>query len=97
MSLFTSGIGSLPAIPLLGVGLGAGVISTGVGIASKNVLVKVKKHEAIVALASAKLSSIKQTVSKALEDGQISDSEFQKVQTDVEDYKVQKRQIQTKT
>ena len=97
LGLFTSGIGSLPAIPLLCVGLGAGVISTGVGIASNKILVKVKKHEVISSLASAKLSSIKITVSKALEDGQISDSEFQKVQTDVEDYKMQKRQIQTKT
>jgi len=97
LGLFTSGIGSLFAIPLLGVGLGSGVISAGVGIASKKVLVKVRKHEAIAALASAKLSSIKLTVSKALEDGQISDSEFQKVQTDIEDYKMQKRQIQSKT
>ena len=40
---------------------------------------------------------MKLTVREALEDGQISDSEFQKVQTDVEDYKMQKRQIQTKT
>ena len=71
LGLFTNGIGSIAAIPLLGVGLGSGVISTGVGITSKNVLVKVKNHEATAALASAKLSSIKLTVSKALEDGQI--------------------------
>ena len=97
LGLFTSGVGSMAAIPLLGIGLTSGVISTGVSIASKKILVKVRKHGAIAALASAKLSSIKLTVSKALEDGQISDSEFQKVQTDIEDYKMQKRQIQTKT
>ena len=48
LGLFTSGIGSIAAIPLLGVGLGSGVISTGVGIASKKILVKVRKHEAML-------------------------------------------------
>ena len=43
LGLFTSGIGTIAAIPLLGLGLGSGVISTSVGIASKGVLVKIKK------------------------------------------------------
>ena len=97
LGLFTSGIGSLFAIPLLGVGLGAGVISAGVGIASKKVLLKVQKHESITALVSAKLSSLKMIVSKALEDKQISDEEFKRVQDDIENYKMLKRQIQNKT
>ena len=97
LGLFTSGIGSFLAIPLLGVGLGAGVISAGVGIASRKVLLKVQKHEAITALVSAKLSSLKMIVSKALEDKQISDEEFKRVQDDIENYKMLKRQIQNKT
>ena len=97
LGLFTSGMGSLFAIPLLGVGLGSGVISAGVGIASKKVLLKVQKHESITALVSAKLSSLKMIVSKALEDKQISDEEFKRVQDDIENYKMLKRQIQNKT
>ena len=97
LGLFTSGIGSIAAIPLLGVGLGSGVISTGVGIASKKVLLKVQKHESITALVSAKLGSLKMIVSKALEDKQISDEEFKRVQDDIENYKMLKRQIQNKT
>ena len=36
-------------------------------------------------------------VSKALEDKQISDEEFKRVQDDTENYKMLKRQIQNKT
>ena len=93
LGLFASSIGSLLAIPLLGVGLGSGVISTGVGIASKKILLKVQKHEAITALVSAKISSFKMIVSKALEDKQISDEEFKRVQDDIENYKMLKKQI----
>ena len=64
---------------------------------TKKILLKLKKHEAISALASAKLNSVKLIVSKAIEDGKITDEEFSRFQQDVEDYKSQKNIIQKST
>ena len=61
-----------------------------------SVFFKQQKHISLTALACSKLASLKILISKALEDSKISDSEFKQIQTDFEDYKIQKQAIQNK-
>ena len=92
--LFASGPGAIVSLPLMGVGLAGELLATGLGIVNKKLLLKLKKHEAITALASAKLNSVKLIVSKAIEDGKISDEEFSRFLQDIDDFKSQKQRIQ---
>ena len=97
IGLFATGAGALFSIPLIGVGLGSELFAVGVSFANKKILLKLKKHEAIAALVSAKLNSVKLIISKAIDDGKISDEEFVRIRQDIDDYKAQKRQIQSMT
>ena len=94
LALLASGPGAIVSLPLMGVGLAGELFATGLGFVNKKILLKLKKHEAITALASAKLNSVKLIVSKAIEDGKISDEEFSIFQKDIDDFKLQKQRIQ---
>ena len=92
----STGIGALAALPLGIVALTTGVVgitSSGIG---KIVLKKTEKHERIKQVATSKLSSVNDLVSKALLDGKISDVEFQVIQNERESYRDLKSQIRTK-
>jgi len=95
--LLASGPGAIVSLPLMGVGLASELFAAGLGIINKKILLKLKKHGAISALASAKLNSLKLIFSKSIEDGKISDEEFSRFQQDIEDYKSQKNIIQKST
>ena len=96
IGLMAGGITSFAGIPVMAVSLGTGVLSVGNGIFLKKLTTKIRKHEAITALAEAKLSSVKSLVSKALQDSKISDDEFTSIQQNVDDYKQAKTKIQSK-
>ena len=94
LTLLAAGPGAIVSLPLMGVGLVGELFATGLGIANKKIFLKLKKHEAITALASAKLNSVKLIVSNAIDDGKISDEEFSRFLKDIVDFKLQKQRIE---
>ena len=54
---------------------------------------KVEKHRTIATIASSKLNSIVDLVSKAIEDGKISSTEFQTVVTEFDRYRAMKDEV----
>lgn len=92
-----TGIGVIASIPLgfTAVATGVlGVISTGI---SKLMLKKVEKHQQIKLIAAAKLSSVNGLVSRALQNGSISNEEYQIILQEMESYRNHKSQIRNRT
>ena len=58
---------------------------------------KVKKHDKITVLAQTKLDSIHDTISKAINDGHIDPTEFQRIIQEKQRYLLLKEQIRKKT
>ncbi|KAJ7315458.1 hypothetical protein OS493_038597 [Desmophyllum pertusum] len=81
-----TGIGVIASVPLASVAALFGFSSAGLAAASKKLETKVMKHEKINTLAEAKKNTVSGLVSKALADGQISDSEFSIIIREVEKY-----------
>jgi hypothetical protein len=96
VALFATGVGSVIGIAIEGVSIATCLASFGLGGIEKILHRKVQKHGALYTLASAKLSSSKLIISKALEDNKIDDFEFRRVQDDLDNYKRQKSEIQNK-
>ena len=94
IALLASGPGAIVSLPLMGIGLAGELFAAGLSVANKKILLKLKKHEAITALASAKLNSAKLIVSQAIDDRKISDEEFSRFLRDLDDFKIQKQIIQ---
>ena len=65
--------------------------------ASKKLLLKAQKHEKITVLIEAKLNSISTLISKALNDGSISDREFSLIMDEFSRFQEMKNVIKTKT
>ena len=80
-------------MPLGLTAVAAGVLSVVSAAVSKILLKKVEKHQQIKLIASAKLSSVNGLVSRALQDGQISNEEFQIILQEMESYRDHKSQI----
>ena len=97
VGLLASGIGAGVSVVLGGVSAALGVTSLGLTSANKKVMLKLQKHTAIVQLVTAKLSSFKLIISKALDDSDITDEEFKRLQADYDDYKRQKFDLQKKS
>ena len=89
-------VGIPAAIPLGGIGASFALISSGLIIASKKLDSKIKKYQAIVTLALAKRDTVWRLHSKALADNNISDSEFQLIMTEFQQYNVLKEAIRAK-
>ena len=91
-----SGVG-LPAGASLGaIGLICGLLSVLTGAIAKKVSHKVKKHEQTVAICQSKVNSIKDRISKALNDNKISDEKFHNIISELDKYNEIKRDIRTK-
>ena len=86
----------IAAIPLAAISLCSGVLAMVTGTVQKILLKKLEKHVAIHALAEGKLATINALVAKALEDKQISDSEFKTILREDEDFNAQKRALRLK-
>ena len=96
VATLATGIGVVVSLPLGGIAAVAGVLSIiGTGI-SKLVLKKVEKHEQIKFIAMSKLSSVNGLVSKALQDGNINNEEYQMILQEMESYREHKSQIRSK-
>ena len=79
VGLLSSIIGAPAAMPVQAVGIVSGVLGAVGKFVERRLMIKVKKHNDIVVLARAKLGSVVERVSKALEDGMISDEDFRMV------------------
>ena len=90
---FASGVGLPVAITLSGTSL---ILSLATGITRKSFkifTVKQEKHDSIKLLAQSKLDSIANMISQAMQDGDISPTEFHKVLQEVEKYRKLKADI----
>ena len=98
-----SGVGTalsgvdLPAGASLGaIGLLCGLLSVFTGAIAKKISHKVSKHDQTVAICQSKVNSIKDRISKALNDNKISDEEFHNIISELDKYNEMKRDIRTK-
>ncbi len=96
VGLLATGVGAPVAVPLGGVSIFLGLCTIASSAFNKKIKTKVQKHTAIVQLITAKLSSFRLIISKALQDSNITDEEFNRLQADYDDYKRQKFDLQKK-
>ena len=77
----------------------AAVVCGGLGMCVKlirrKLMTKTQKHSNVQTIAESKLNSIKDIVSKALQDGEISEGEFKMVLNEMEKYSELKQEIKT--
>ena len=83
-------------MPLGFLAVATGVLSVVSAGISKILLKKVEKHQEIKLIAASKLSSINGLVSKALQDGNISNEEYQIILQKMESYRNHKSQIRNR-
>lgn len=91
-----SGVGAFAALPLGIISLAAGAVGLIGSTAQKILLKKLEKHNRILTLTEAKLSTIDGLVSKALKDDDVSDEEFDAIQREIRDFRAKRREIQLK-
>ena len=89
-------VGIPAAIPLGGLGGFFALASSGLIIAGKKLDSKIKKHQEIVTLAIAKRDTVYRLHSKALSDNNISDTEFQLIMAEFQQYNVLKEAVRSK-
>ena len=104
MGLGIAGVGLLSTIVAAPVVVALEILSIYTGVlsiigkyASKKLLLKAQKHEKITVLIEAKLNSISTLISKALNDGSISDREFSLIMDEFSRFQEMKNVIKTKT
>ena len=91
-----TGFGVVVGVPLGSIGGLFGLVSVGCAVASKRLSNKVSKHEQTVALAKAKMNTISDLVSKAMNDKNITDREFSLILGEVQKFENLKQSIRRK-
>jgi len=87
-----------PIVPIImGIAAACGLISAGTKVATRRLRIKTHKHDQIRMLAESKHNSIAELVSKALEDGVISQSEFTGIVSEITRYNSLKSNIREGT
>ena len=94
---FASGAGVPVGAALGGLGVVLSFSTIGTRKYSRSLTVKQGKHDAIKLLAQSKLDSIADIISRAMQDGDISHTEFDKVLQEVEKYRKLKADIRNQT
>ena len=89
LAISLSGIGVTVSAPLTGVAVLSGIIVAAFTIVSK----KISKHEKTISLAEAKHKIMSRLISKALNDGTISDAEFNLILRESEQYYEMKKRL----
>ena len=92
-----TGIGLPVSIALGGVTLCLSIATTITRKTNKLFDTKAKKHDKITVLAQTKLDSVHDTISRAINDGHIDPTEFQRIIQEKERYLLLKEQIRQKT
>ena len=91
-----TGVGIIASVPLGFLAVATGVLRVVSAGISKILLKKVEKHQEIKLIAASKLSSVNGLVSKALQDGNISNEEYQIILQEMESYRNHKSQIRNR-
>ena len=86
LAISLSDVGAIVGIPINSVTALMGFVAVGFGIAGKTFNRKISKHEKLIFLAKAKNRTISRLVSQALVDGIISDSEFNIILNEMDQY-----------
>ena len=89
-------IGIPAAIPFGAVSRCFALASSGFVLGGKKLDAKLKKHNEIVTLALAKRDSVDRLVSKAMNDGQVTDAEFQIISAELLQYNILKERVRAK-
>ena len=89
-------VGLPAAVPLVALSGGTAFASSGFVVCGKKLEAKLKKHNELVTLALAKRDSIDCLVSKAMNDGHVSDAEFQIISAELSQYHVLKERVRAK-
>ena len=92
-----TGVRIIASVPLGFTAVASGVLSAVSAAVSKILLKKAEKHQQIKLIAAAKLSSVNELVSRALQDGHISNEEFQIILQEMESYRDHKSQLRNRT
>ena len=93
IAAFANGVGLPVGIALGGASLFLSVITTAVRKSSKPLKVSREKHDSIKLLAQRKLDNISNIILQAMQDGDISPTEFHRVLQEVEKYRKLKADI----
>ena len=86
LGVSTTGIGVVVGGPLAGIAGIFGLVGVAAGVVSQKLNGKVSKHEDTMVLAQSKKNTINEPVSKALENGEVSDEEFRLILREQEQY-----------
>ena len=97
-SVILAGVGiAIPVMmPLQIVAVACGSLGACVKLVRRRLHTKTKKHDEIKTIAETKLNSIKNLVSKALTDGEISENEFKLILDELDKYNTLKDSIRSK-
>ena len=90
-----TGIGALVGVPLGTIAIFSGGASAGLSVINKKLERKVNKHSRIHAMAVAKHDSINISVSQALNDNNVSDTEFQLITREMQKYRQFKQNLRS--
>ena len=92
-----TGVGSVVSIPLGGIAIAGGLVSGASVALGKATMKKVEKHEGVKRTAESSLNTVNDLVSKALEDGQVSNEDFHHILREMENYRGHKAGIKHRT
>ena len=90
---FLTGIGAPIGAPIAGIAAVMGITSTTASVSSERLNKKVTKHEKTVSLAESQHLSVSRLVSKAMNDGEVSDLEFNLILREIDNYYSLKGQL----
>ena len=90
-----TGLGALVGVPLGAIAIFSGSASAGLSVINKKLERKVNKHSRIHALAVAKHDSIDSSVSQALNDNHVSDTEFELIKREMHKYRQLKENLRS--
>ena len=94
----SEGVGAVVIIPLGGVAIIGSVLISGVCVAlGKATMKKVEKHESVKGTAESSLNTVDNLVSRALEDGIVSNEDFHHILREMENYRGHKAGIKHRT
>ena len=97
IALISTVVASPIVIPLEGMTLFTGLLSSISKYSIRKSTSKAKKHEKIKTIASTKLDNISSNISKALSDNKVTVEEFRLILEELEKYKIMKEKVRAKT
>ena len=96
LGLLSTIIAAPIVVPLEITAIVCGLVGVSLKFVNRRLQFKAKKHNEIKILAESKLNSMKDLISRALHDGQISEEEFKLILDDFEKYSKMKQEIRDK-